>query len=43
MLGPGQIETPSPSTLVSKLYANNAEVPKPTQVQDFSVILLNSF
>lgn len=39
MFGPGQIETPAPSTLVSKLYFNKADVPKPTQVQDFSIIL----
>src|SRR5690606_23147092 len=41
MLGPGHIETPVPSTLVSKLYANNADVPKPTHAHDFSVILFH--
>ena len=36
MLGLGHTETPAPSDFVSRLLTINADVPRPTQMQDLS-------
>ena len=43
IFGPGQIETPLPSTLLSKSFTNNAVVPNPTQIHALSTIFSNLF